>query len=256
MPSSFASIKLGPIESQLLETIHLRKALFIVLLDPGAESSEDIIASGVSAARAGADCLLIGGSYINNPDFENVSRSLKQEASIPLILFPGAASQVTLGPDAILFTSLISGRNANYLIEEQVQGAPLVKSYQIEPIPTAYMLIESGKATAVEEVSQTKPIPANEPHTTVDHALAAEMMGQRWIYLEAGSGAERPVPVEMITETRKSSKLNLIVGGGIRTPESAAERVAAGAHGIVVGNLFEKKKDPTLFQAFSEAIHT
>jgi putative glycerol-1-phosphate prenyltransferase/phosphoglycerol geranylgeranyltransferase len=162
---------------------------------------------------------------------------------------------VVPGFDAILFTTLVSGRNPNYLIDEQTRGGVLVRALHMEAIPTAYQLINSGKRTAVEYISGTMPVPADKPKLSMVHSVAAELMGMRYVYLEAGSGAETPVPVEHIAYTRKATELTIITGGGIREPETAATRVAAGAQIIVTGTLWEKVRDPGLLQEFAAAIH-
>lgn len=246
---------IGKIEAALAEKTRGRRSLFFVLLDPDSESPQNIESSGRMAAEAGADALLMGGSFIGNPNFSRIAQNLKKETGLPILLFPGGSSHVQPGPDAILFTTLVSGRNPQYLIDEQVKGAIFVRSVGMEAIPTAYMLIESGRTTAVEYISNTRPIPADKPAIAAATALAAEMMGQRWVYLEAGSGALNAVPAAMIQAVRALVSIQVIVGGGIREPEQARERVKAGAHAIVVGNHFERTKDPGLFQAFAQAIH-
>jgi phosphoglycerol geranylgeranyltransferase len=256
---------IGKIEQGLTDRLQTRKALFFVLLDPDSGTPESIVEAGLLAAQHGADALLLGGSFVGNPHFPRIAAELKkgtgqlapaQAGGIPVILFPGGASQVIPGPDAILFTTLLSGRNPQYLVDEQVKGGLLVKALGIEAIPTAYLLVESGRMTAVEYISNTKPLPADKPGIAAAHAVAAELLGLRWAYLEAGSGAERPVPVPLVAAVRKSTGLKLIVGGGIRRPEDARDRVLAGADAIVVGNLFENDRNPALFREFAAAVHT
>ena len=246
---------IGKIESGLIEGLKTRKALFFVLLDPDSGSTEHVVECGLKAAEHGADALLLGGSFVGNANFTKISAELKKKTSIPIILFPGGCSHVVPGPDAILFTTLLSGRNPQYLIDEQVKGAILVKSFGIEALPTAYLLVESGRTTAVEFISNTRPLPSDKPAIAAAHAMAAELLGLRWVYLEAGSGAQNPVPVKMVGMVRASTPLKVIVGGGIRTPQEARERVEAGAHAIVIGNLFEKEGDPALFREFATAVH-
>lgn len=245
----------GRIEASLKEQIERRGALFAVLLDPDTSDSGALLRAGQLAVENGADLVLVGGSFMGNPDLPRQILELKATIPVPVILFPGGSSQVVPGFDAILFTTLVSGRNPQYLIEEQVRGGVLVKSFGIEALPTAYALINSGKATAVEFISNTQPIPADKPKLTMVHAIAAELMGMRWIYLEAGSGAETPVPLEHIAYTRKATGLGILAGGGIVTPEAAAQRVQAGAHIIVTGTLWEKVCDPVLLREFAAAIH-
>jgi len=239
----------GPIENRLVQSLEKVRSLFFVLLDPDSESAEGIIESGLRAAKHGADALLLGGSFVGNPNFMRIAQGIKKETQVPVILFPGGCSHVTPGPDAILFTTLISGRNPQYLIDEQVKGAVLVRGLKMEALPTAYLLIESGRTTAVEFISNTRPIPSDKP------AIAAALMGQRWVYLEAGSGALNAVPTKMVQIVRASVQMKVIVGGGIRTPEQAQERAEAGAHAIVVGNHFEANQDEGLIKAFVQAVH-
>jgi putative glycerol-1-phosphate prenyltransferase/phosphoglycerol geranylgeranyltransferase len=230
-------------------------ALFAVLLDPDASESDAFLETGKTAFEAGADLILVGGSLVGNANLPKKVAELKSSINIPVVLFPGGASQVAPGFDAMLFTSLVSGRNPQYLIEEQLRGGLMVKALGIEAFPTAYMLINSGPATAVEYISNTKAIPANKPKLTMAHAIAAELMGMRWTYLEAGSGAENPVPLEHIILTRKATKLNIIAGGGITTPQDATARVKAGANVIVTGTIWEKNTDINLMKEFAKAIH-
>ncbi len=245
----------GKIETALVDALKTRKALFFVLLDPDAGAPESVVECGLLAAQHGADALLLGGSFVGNPHFPRIASELKKGTDLPIILFPGGASQVIPGPDAILFTTLLSGRNPQYLVDEQVRGGLLVKGLGMEAIPTAYLLVESGRMTAVEYISNTKPLPSDKPGIAAAHAVAAELLGLRWVYLEAGSGAERPVPVEMVAAVRKSTGLKLIVGGGLRNPQDVRDRVLAGADAIVVGNLFEKDRNSALFEEFAKAAH-
>ncbi len=248
-------IELGAVEQSLLKSITDHGALFWVLLDPDSLPPAKVIESGLRAAQNGADAILLGGSFIGNPNFTQIAEALKKETKVPIVLFPGGCSHVHPGPDAILFTTLISGRNPQYLIDEQVKAAVLVKSLRMEALPTAYMLIESGKTTAVEYISNTRPIPADKPAIAAVHAMAAELMGQRWVYLEAGSGALNAVPLPVVAAVKASTAIKVIVGGGIRQPEQARERVQAGADAIVVGNFFESKNESGLFREFADAVH-
>ncbi len=242
------------IEENLIAKIK-EHALFAVLLDPDSSESDAFLEMGKTAFEGGADLILVGGSLIGNANLPKKIAELKKSIDIPIILFPGGASQVVPGFDAMLFTSLVSGRNPQYLIEEQLRGGLMVKALGIEAFPTAYMLINSGPATAVEYISNTKPIPADKPKLTMAHAIAAELMGMRWTYLEAGSGAENPVPLEHIILTRKATNLNIIAGGGITTSQDAAARAKAGANVIVTGTIWEHNLDMRLMKEFAEAIH-
>jgi phosphoglycerol geranylgeranyltransferase len=195
------------------------------------------------------DLLLVGGSLLFNP-IEITITALKLGTSLPVFLFPGNAFQLSDRADGILFLSLISGRNPEFLIGSHVLAAPQLHRAGIEVIPTGYMLIENGKSTSVEYMSNTRPIPGNKPDIAVATAMAGEMLGLKSIYLEAGSGAANPVAPAMIKAIRKHISLPLMVGGGIRTTEKALEVFDAGADMIVIGNALEK--EPGLIKEFCE----
>ena len=196
------------------------------------------------------DLLLVGGSLLFNP-IEITITALKLGTSLPVFLFPGNAFQLSDRADGILFLSLISGRNPEFLIGNHVLAAPHLHRAGIEVIPTAYMLIENGTSTSVEYMSNTRPIPGDKVDIAVATAMAGEMLGLKSIYLEAGSGAAHPVASKVIKAIRKNISLPLMVGGGIRTPETALEVFEAGADLIVAGNAMEK--NPKLIKEFCEA---
>jgi putative glycerol-1-phosphate prenyltransferase len=185
----------------------------------------------------------------NAASFERV----KARVDIPVISFPGGASQVVPTADAILFLSLISGRNPELLIGEHVKAAPLIREYGVEAIPTGYMLIQSGTLTSVEFMSNTQPIPRNKVDIAIAHALAAEYLGMKLIYLETGSGAGASVPDEMVQAVVNYVSTPVIVGGGIRDPEEARAKVAAGASFVVTGSVVED--DHQRLREFSQAVH-
>jgi putative glycerol-1-phosphate prenyltransferase len=241
---------------QLLKTKEEKGAGFFLLLDPDKVGRNRLVNMAEMAVRCGVDAILAGSSFVACHDFDIRMAELKKASALPVILFPGNSRQVTRHADAVLFLSLISGRNPTYLIEEQVRGAPLVKSYGLESIPTAYLLIESGAITSVQYVSNTVPIPRDKYDIAMAHALAARYMGMKTVYLEAGSGAAMPVPEEMITAVADYSELPVIVGGGIRRPEDAASRVSAGASFVVIGTRLEYENDSRYMSEMAEAIHS
>ena len=245
-----------PLVDKLLTIREEKGAGFFLLLDPDRLEGRRLARMAERAAECGVDAILAGGSYIACHDYEERMAELKRASTLPVILFPGNSRQVTRHADGLLFLSLVSGRNPTYLIEEQVRGAPLIKSYGLEPIPTAYMLIESGKVTSVQYISDTVPIPRDKTDIAMAHALAARYMGMKMVYLEAGSGAAMPVPEEMITSVADYCNLPVIVGGGIRRPQEAASRVAAGASFIVIGTRLEYEDDPRFMVEMAEAIHS
>ncbi len=241
--------------ARLLEAKINKGGGFLLLLDPDRGRESDMYHLAESALDCGVDALLIGTSFMLNTNFHSVVKEVKARTKLPVIIFPGGHGQISPYADAILFTSLISGRNPNYLIEEQVKGAPIIKRFGLEPISTGYMLIESGRTTSVQYISDTRPIPANKPDIAAAHALAAQYFGMRMIFMEAGSGAERPVPEEMIKVVSEYIEIPIIVGGGLRHPEDVSKRIAAGASFVVVGDHFEKDGSLSLMQEFTEAAH-
>ena len=245
----------GTLEQGLLKRREQVGCLWAVLLDPDSLPPEELasIATGVEAA--GADLLLVGGSSARPEIFEAGMKAIRAVAQVPVVLFPGSYHQVVAGADGILFNTLLSGRNPQYLVNEQVKGAPKLRLLGIEPIPTAYLLIESGHPTTVQMVSGTSPLDPLDSQNIVDHAQAAWAMGMRWVYLEAGSGAERPVPVNLVQQVAQVDGISVICGGGLRSAEAAGLRARAGAAMIVTGNALEVRHDPQYLEAFAQAIH-
>lgn len=243
------------IHQSLLATSKTKGAAYLVLVDPDKIAPEKLPAFIRQAASAGADAFLVGGSLITDDSFEQCIVSIKQNTNVPVVIFPGGVTQISAKADAILFLSLLSGRNPEHLIGDQVLAAPIVKKIGLEAISTAYMLVESGKSTSAEFMSNTRPLPRHKPDIALAHALAAEILGFKLIYLEAGSGADQSVPEEMIGAVAKYCSVPLIVGGGIRTPEDARKKVIAGANFIVTGTVFEKNGDAALMKDFAAAIH-
>jgi putative glycerol-1-phosphate prenyltransferase len=223
----------------LLKTAKAKGSCFLVLLDPDKLSASEAFRAGTVYQKSGADAILFGTSLMISNQVDRTIAALKRGFKKPVIIFPGSAYQVSKEADAILFMSLVSGRNSNLLIEEQVKAAPSVRDSKLEAIPTAYMLVESGKLTAAAYMSHSVPIPSDKPDIAKAHALAARYLGMKLAYLDAGSGAQNPVPDRMISEVAKYSGLPVIVGGGIRSPEQAARKAKAGALAVVVGNALE-----------------
>lgn len=185
--------------------------------------------------------IFVGGSTVEAYKTEVTVKAVKAITSLPVILFPGDSSQITNEADGILFLSLISGRNPEYLIEQQVRSVEKLKNSNLEIIPTGYILIDGGKECAVERISKTKPISQSKISHIVNTAMAGKFSGKRLIYLEAGSGAKIPVSAEIITAVKQAVDLPLIVGGGIRTPEQLRLSYEAGADLVVIGTAFEEQ---------------
>ena len=245
---------LSSVLKYLHEVIEKHKAGYLVLIDPDECKIEKCAKLAYEIEQAGADAILLGGSLLTK-DIQPIAIDLKASTSLPIILFPGDSMHLTPHADAVLYMSLISGRNPNYLIGEQVKAAPLIQQYNLEPIPTGYMLIDGGNRTTVEFMSGTIPIPRNKPDIAGTHALAAQYMGMKMVYLEAGSGAELPVPDDMISMVNSQIEIPLIVGGGIRSPDIAALKVNAGADFIVTGNILEENCSYEFMKQFADAVH-
>ena len=197
--------------------------------------------------------LFVGGSLVVTDHLDELVQHIKRESNIPVILFPGSPSQVSPYADALLYLSLISGRNPELLIGQHVVSAPIVKKSGLEIISTGYMVIDGGAPTTVSYISNASPIPSDKNEIAVCTAMAGEMLGLKVIYMDAGSGAKNAIPTSMIQQVAKHVKAPIIVGGGITTPEKAIENCKAGADIIVVGNAIEK--DPLLIQMIADAIH-
>ncbi len=227
---------------------------FVVLIDPDKVSLRNVEKLIEHAIEAKVDYFFIGGSLVVNNMLDQCLQSLKSISNIPIILFPGNSFQLSYKADAMLFLSLISGRNAELLIGNHVIAAPYLKMSPLEILPTGYMLVDGGVATTVSYMSNTQPIPAAKMDIAVCTAMAGEMLGLKMMYLDAGSGAEKPVSKEMIGAVSGAINVPLIVGGGIRTPEKALENVQAGADLIVVGNALEN--NPQLVLEMAEAVHS
>lgn len=241
---------------KLFENCRKNGAGYLVLVDPDKLEISKIPAFMKAANHAKVDGILIGGSILISGEFENFVSEVKRSAgNIPVILFPGGVNQISASADALLFLSIISGREAQHLIGSQVLAAPVIHRLGIETISTAYMLIESGKPTSAQFMSGTTPLPRHKPEIAVAHALAAQYLGFKMIYLEAGSGADQSVPDEMVKAVAQIVNIPVIVGGGILTPEDARGKVEAGASFVVTGTIIENSKDPGLLKKFADAIH-
>ncbi len=230
------------------------KKQFAILVDPDKLAANDEVCIAESAQETGVDFIFVGGSLLTQDNLNSCITRLKAECNIPIVLFPGSTLQINNNADAILFLSLISSRNAEMLIGKHIESAALLKSSKLEVISTGYMLIESGRPTAVSYMSNSTPIPHDKNEIAICTALAGEMLGLKLIFMDGGSGAINPISKEMITAVSKNISVPLIIGGGIRTPEKALENCKAGADVIVVGNAIEK--DKSLIRDIAQAVHS
>jgi phosphoglycerol geranylgeranyltransferase len=226
----------------------------LALLDPDRIDRERLDWAVDQASANGACGILVGTSILFSPDLDKFLSQVKERSQVPVIIFPGGAYQVSPNADAIFFLTLVSGRNPELLIGEQVRAAPLIHRYGLEVIPVGYILLESGSITAVEFMSGTRPIPKDKPELVLAHALAAQYLGVKFIYLEAGSGAKSAVSPELVELVRSQLEIPLIVGGGIRSGEEAKKLVKAGADLLVMGNALEA--DYSRIAQFVSAIRT
>lgn len=242
------------VKEALMRRLDGGKKCYWVLLDPDDFSLKEASTVAAESQACGADAVLVGGSLIYSNHFDQFVLTLKENASIPVILFPGDATQLSRHADALLYLSLVSGRNPTNLIGEHVKAAPVIKDFGLEPISTAYMLVESGTVSSVEFMSNTRPLPRNKPEIAAAHALAAQYMGMSAVYLEAGSGALKSVPPEMIKMVRAFVDIPIIVGGGICNGADAEEKLNAGADIIVTGNILRKENGLELMKEIATVV--
>lgn len=237
---------------RLLEAKQRGEKRLAVLIDPDKTRIRHLDQIVDAATEGGVHYFFIGGSLVVNDMLDTVLAGIRERCTIPLVLFPGNSFQLSYRADAILFLSLISGRNAELLIGQHVVAAPFLKMSPLEIISTGYMLVDGGVQTSVQYMSNTWPIPANKVDIAVCTAMAGEMLGLKMIYLEAGSGAQNPVPEAMVEAVAGVLNVPLIVGGGIRTPEKAAALLRAGADLLVVGSAVEE--DPGRIRELAAAV--
>lgn len=229
------------------------KKQLAVLVDPDKQNEVQLLALIQQAQNAKVDFFFVGGSLLMEDRFEQTIETIKSHCEIPVVIFPGNNYQISKRADALLMLSLISGRNAEYLIGQHVVAAPALKEARLETIPTGYILIDGGRTSTTSYITQTVPIPNDKADIAVATAIAGEMLGQKLIYLEAGSGAKHCVSTTLVRAVKKNISVPLIVGGGIRSSEQAEEICEAGADIIVVGNVLEK--EPELLFEISLAVH-
>jgi putative glycerol-1-phosphate prenyltransferase len=243
-----------PVYQSLIDRKKNGQRSFVVLIDPDKVTASSLHETIQLALEARVDYFFVGGSLVISDQLDACIQQIKAACSIPILLFPGSPSQISKQANALLYLSLISGRNADYLIGQHVISAPFVKKSGLEIIPTGYMVIDGGAATTVSYISNASPLPADKPEIAMCTAMAGEMLGMKLIYMDSGSGAKKAVTEEMITAVAQHIDVPLIVGGGIRDAEKAYLNCKAGADVIVVGNAIEK--DPSLIKEIATAIHS
>jgi putative glycerol-1-phosphate prenyltransferase len=241
----------GKIYEQLRALKSQQMSGFAVLADPDKIAPADMHYLAQLCNDAKVDYLMVGGSLLLSHQMELCIQRFKAESDIPVLLFPGSPAQVSPYGDALLYLSLISGRNPDLLIGQHVASAPQVRASGLEVISTGYIIIDGGTQTTVSYMSNTMPIPADKPEIALCTAWAGEMQGKHIIYLDAGSGARKPITTEMISTVSSHIEIPLFVGGGITTPEKVYENCIAGANIVVVGNAIER--DPLLIKDMAQA---
>ncbi len=225
------------------------RKMLAVLLDPD-QCRGSLLASTIAALKSNVpDFIFVGGSHTLSST-DSLIELLKEETKAGIVLFPGNASQFSVRADALLYLSLLSGRNAEFLIGQHINSALAIKNSNIEVIPTGYLLIDGGKPSSVEYISNTRPIPADKNEIALSTSVAAELLGMKLIYLEAGSGAKHPVTPKMIEKVKNGLSIPLIVGGGIKNTNQLRAAFEAGADLVVVGNIFES--NPAMIADFVE----
>ena len=238
------------IYNYITDSVSNKRKLLALLIDPDKCSPPMLEQLTGILKQHPPHILMVGGSLISKP-VAPVVDYLKTKLQQPVVLYPGSPTHLTSNVDAVLFLSMISGRNPELLIGHHVVAAPYIKQYGIEPISTGYMLIDGGSPTSVEYISQTRPIPAEKTEIAVATALAGEMLGMKIIYMDAGSGAKNPISPKTIQAVKNALNIPLMIGGGIATMEQLSDAYHAGADLVVVGNVLEK--NPALIQRFLEA---
>ena len=231
------------------------RSIAVALIDPDCKN-DSILEKKINLInKSNFDIIFIGGSLISDDRYNNRIRYIKNNSDLPIIIFPGSSNQISKYADALLFLSLISGRNPQYLIGEHVKSAPVIKSIGLETISTGYILLEGGKRSSVEIISNTLPIPSDKYDIILAHALAGQYLGNKLMFLESGSGAENHAPIEIVKLLSSQLNIPIIIGGGIRSPETAKKLSSAGANLIVAGTLLESLPKIEDLIKFTDAIH-
>lgn len=238
--------------AQLQQAAQLGRKQLAVLIDPDKATEKHLLHLVLKAEQMGADYFFVGGSLLSSDQLSQTIAFIKRYVEIPVIIFPGGATQVSNNADGILLLSLISGRNPEFLIGAHVVAAPELRRSGIQVLPTGYMLVDGGAPTTVSYISNTAPIPANKPDIAACTAMAGEMLGLQLMYMDAGSGAPNPIPAAMIKAVKRAVKLPVIVGGGMCTADAAQAAWQAGADVVVIGNALEEQ--PNLIEALSVAL--
>lgn len=246
---------LHTVYDRLLSTSSEKGAGFIVLVDPDRTAEDKLPAFMRMCEEADVDAFFVGSSILAHPNFDRFVSLAKRSTSLPIIGFPGSVGQLSPSLDAVLFLSVISSRNPEYLFGQHVHAAPVIRSMGIEAISTGYMLVDGGKTTTAQYVTHSMPLPHDKPDVAAATALAAEMMGMQLLFTDGGSGAAGSVSEPIVSAIAETCSTPLVVGGGLRTPSDVARKVQAGANFVVVGSAIEARPDRTFIAELAAASH-
>lgn len=235
------------IQSYIENCLQGKEKMLAILIDPDKCRGDELARQAHLIETHKPHLVLVGGSLTSHP-VDEIVQYLKARTSQPVVLYPGHPVQVSFSADALLFLSMISGRNAELLIGAHVTAAPAIHRHKMETIPTGYMLIDGGTPTSVEYISQTRPIPPGKTDIAVATAIAGQLLGLKMIYMDAGSGARSPIPGQMIEAVKEQLNIPLMIGGGIDSPEKLSAAFKSGADIVVTGNVLEK--EPELLASF------
>jgi phosphoglycerol geranylgeranyltransferase len=256
IPRKKRKIKIGKVEKHINSITSSGKGVFMGLIDPDKQEPKEALKLAKLMDEGGADIIMLGGSIgAQGHALDEMAKLIKESVSAPLHLFPGNISNITKYADSIYFMSLLNSKNPYWISGAQLLGAPMIKKYKIEAIPTAYLVFEPGQT--VGYVGEAKLLPKEKPDLGVAYSMAAQYMGMRFVILESGSGAPGPVPVEMVSAIKSACDINVVVAGGVKTPEQARNLVKAGANCIHIGTKIEEDSNPLeRAKKFAKAIHT
>jgi phosphoglycerol geranylgeranyltransferase len=230
-----------------------RGKVHMTLIDPDKQSAAEAGGLASLAAEAGTDAIMVGGSTgVTQAKVDGTVRAIKAACTVPVILFPGGASSLSRHADAVYYMSLLNSRSIRLIVGEQRRAVRAIRAWGLEPIPMAYLIVEPGMRAG--EIGEADPIPRSRPEVAVDWALTAQYLGMRLVYLESGSGAPEPAPPAMVRAVKEAIQIPLIVGGGIRTPASAAAVAKAGADILVTGTVVEETKDAAALRDIVAAV--
>ena len=248
-------MKTGKTEKYINEIVESGKGVFMGLIDPEKQGPLEGLKMAKLMYEGGADIIMLGGSIgAQGPVLDDTARLIKEAVDIPLHIFPGNVSNITQYADSIYFMSLLNSKNPYWISGAQALGAPIIKQYGIEAIPTAYLVFEPGQT--VGWVGEAKLLPRDKPDLAVAYCLAAQLMGMRFTILESGSGAPSPVPLETVRAIKSACELRIVIAGGVKTPEQARNLIKAGANCIHIGTKIEQASSPLeKIKKFAKAIH-